>query len=299
MNKYSEIFVSSFSEYWDYLLSEVFWDFTYKPWIENWFYGLILISVSIWVLELVSPWRKKQKAIRRDFWLDGFYMFFNVFLFSLIAFNAIGNIGVQLFNDFLAAFGIENIVALHIETLPTWSQLLVLLLVADFSGWWIHRLLHRVPFLWEFHKLHHSVKEMGFAAHLRFHWMETIVYRTLQYIPLAIIGFGLDDFFVVHMFMLLIGHLNHANIKLNYGPLKYIFNNPTMHLYHHAKKVPNRYGVNFGLTLSLWDYIFKTDYIPEESGDVELGFDGDDEFPENFTDQVIYPVRSKRRTKSP
>ena len=48
--------------------------------------------------------------------------------------------------------------------------------------------------------MHHSVEEMGFAAHLRYHWMENIVYRTLEYIPLALLGIGLYDFFIIHIY---------------------------------------------------------------------------------------------------
>ncbi|RZS98004.1 sterol desaturase/sphingolipid hydroxylase (fatty acid hydroxylase superfamily) [Cecembia calidifontis] len=218
-------------------------------------------------------------------------MFFNYFLFSLIAYNAISNVAVEAFNDFLGIFGIENLVAIHVETWPRWAQFLLLFLVADFIQWNVHRLLHRVPVLWEFHKVHHSVEEMGFAAHLRFHWMETIIYKTAQYIPLAMIGFGLEDFFIVHIFATAIGHLNHANLRITYGPLKYILNNPIMHLWHHVKELPKdrKYGVNYGITLSLWDYLFKTDYIPHQGSDVALGFDGMEKFPKTFWQQVTYP----------
>ena len=63
--------------------------------------------------------------------------------------------------------------------LPKWLGLLIFFLVSDFVQWNTHRLLHRVSFLWNFHKVHHSVKEMGFAAHLRYHWMEPVVYKSL------------------------------------------------------------------------------------------------------------------------
>ena len=88
----------------------------------------------------------------------------------------------------------------------------------------------------------------------------------------------------------MIGHLNHANIKITWGPLKYILNNSVMHLYHHVKALPeNRsYGINFGISLSIWDYIFKTNYIPEESGTIELGFPDEDIFPKGFFGQLIY-----------
>lgn len=286
MHGYYEIFIESFSGYWDYLLDEIL----YPSW-HNYFYWLLGISLAVWFLEILIPWRSSQSVFRRDFWLDGFYMFFNFFLFSLIGYNALSNIGVQTFQDFLGLFDISNIVALNVSTWPKWAQWVVMFVIADFIQWNIHRMLHRVPWLWEFHKLHHSVKEMGFAAHLRFHWMETIIYKSIQYIPLAMIGFGIDDFFLIHIFAIAIGHLNHSNIYLTYGPLKYLINNPAMHLWHHAKHLPSKYGVNYGISLSVWDYLFKTAYIPEEQGDVELGFPDDEGFPQTFIKQIFYPFK--------
>ena len=94
---------------------------------------------------------------------------------------------------------------------------------------------------------------------------------------------------------MIIGHLNHSNIKLSYGPLKYLFNNPVMHLYHHAYTLPeeNRHGVNFGISLSIWDYIFKTNYIPEDSGNLELGYSDDTKMPKGFGKQLFYGFSSK------
>lgn len=286
--KYWDIFLRSFGDYWNYLKSEIL----YPSW-GNYFYWLIGVSLLFWVLELVFPWRKTQKAFRQDFWLDAFYMFFNFFIFSLIAFNALGNVAVELFSDFLALFGLKNLVAIEIGSWSRFAQLFTLFILRDFIHWNVHRLLHRVDWLWKFHKVHHSVQQMGFAAHLRFHWMETIVYRTIEYIPLAMIGFGIDDFFLVHIFALSIGHFNHANIKIPLGPLKYIFNNPQMHIWHHAKEMPHRYGANFGITLSLWDYLFRTVYMPEEGRDIPLGFDKIEEYPKDFLGQNVGPFREK------
>jgi sterol desaturase/sphingolipid hydroxylase (fatty acid hydroxylase superfamily) len=294
IEKYIKIIGDSYYGYFNYLVSEMF----YPSW-HNYFWWLLGLSLGVWLLEIFLPWREKQAIFRKDFWLDGFYMFFNYFLFSLIAYNAISNVGVELFNDFLGLFGIENTVAIHIESWPRWAQFVLLFLIADFIQWNVHRLLHRVPLLWEFHKVHHSVEQMGFAAHLRFHWMETILYKSAQYIPLAMIGYGLEDFFIVHIFTTAIGHLNHANIRLTYGPLKYILNNPVMHLWHHAKVLPKDmpYGVNYGITLSLWDYLFKTDYLPHEGKNEPLGFDGVEEFPKTFWQQVTYPFFKKKSTR--
>lgn len=296
MSQYFDTFLRGFSEYANYLWTELLFNYSYKPWYENYIYALILLSLVVWGIELSLPWRKEQRALRKDFWQDVFYMFFNFFLFSLVGYNSLSMVGVDLFNDFLtAAFGIQNLVALEIQSWPHIAQLFVMFILVDFLSWWTHRLLHRVPFLWNFHKVHHSVKEMGFAAHLRYHWMETIVYKSIQYVPMAMIGFGIEDFFIVHMFALAIGHLNHANLGWDYGPLKYVLNNPKMHIWHHAKDLgPNKYGVNFGISLSLWDYIFGTNYIPHDGRDIELGYAGDEAMPESFIGQNLAPFDPAR-----
>lgn len=286
MNKYIKVVQESYSWYWNYLADEI----THPTW-HNYFYWLLGLSLIIWLLEILFPWRKNQSIFRQNFWADGFYMFFNYFLFSLIVYNAVSNVAVTLFNDFLWLFKIKNIIAFEIQNWPKWTQLILLFVLTDFIQWNVHRTLHRVPWMWEYHKLHHSVKEMGFAAHLRFHWMESIFYKTAQYIPVAMIGFGLQDFFIVHIFATAVGHINHSNLDISYGPLKYILNNPKMHIWHHSKTLPDgAYGVNYGLTLSIWDYLFKTNYIPSDGRNIELGFKNDESFPKTISSQMLYPT---------
>ncbi|MFT6747865.1 MAG: sterol desaturase/sphingolipid hydroxylase (fatty acid hydroxylase superfamily) [Glaciecola sp.] len=259
---------------------------------SNYFYLVLIISLLCWVLEIKFPWRKSQKLLRKDFWLDAFYMIFNFFIFYLLGYAALSDIGVHLFNDSLSYFGFKNIVALKLYESPKWLQYLVMFVVADFIHWNIHRLLHKVPFLWNFHKVHHSVQEMGFAAHFRFHWFESIFYKSIQYIPLAMIGFGLQDFFLMHIVTISLGHLNHSNLNLSYGPLKYILNNPKMHIWHHAKNLPDgSSGVNFGISLSVWDYLFKTNYVPSSGKDISLGFEDIETYPESFGRQMREPFK--------
>jgi sterol desaturase/sphingolipid hydroxylase (fatty acid hydroxylase superfamily) len=294
MEKYLEIIKNSYSSYWNYLKQSVLMDLNW----ENYFYGLLIISLVVWGLEVAFPWRKNQALFRKDFWLDVFYMFFNFFLLNLIVLIALSNSAAEVFNDLLGLVGISisSFQLLEINKLPFAARILLFFVVVDFTQWWTHRLLHRLEFLWNFHKVHHSVKQMGFAAHLRYHWMEPIIYNSLRYIPLAIIGgFSAQDVAFVHFFAITIGHLNHANINLNYGFLKYILNNPKMHIWHHAKELPEdrKYGVNFALTLSIWDYLFKTNYIPHSGRDLEIGFEDDENFPKNFLQQGVYPLRKK------
>lgn len=284
MEIYINAFINAFKNNvqwtWNSIVLEV-------PWYTNYFWGLIIISLLVWVLEVTFPWRKEQSTFRKDFWLDGFYMFFNFFVFAIV----IGGF-YELLGVFFGDLGIstKSLTIIDISALPKWIQLVVFFIILDFVQWFTHVLLHKYPFLWTFHKIHHSVKEMGFAAHLRYHWMENIFYKPLKTIGVMILGgFEPEQAYIVHFLAIAIGHFNHANIKITWGPLKYILNNPVMHLYHHSYVLPKgSYGVNFGISLSLWDYIFKTNYIPEDSGTIEIGFPGDEKIPKSFLGQLTY-----------
>lgn len=341
--KYLETFINGYTGYANFLWQEITFGYDYKPWYQNYFYWLILVSIFFLALEWAKPWRKAQPKFRKDFWLDFFYMFFNFFLFWLVIYNAASKTIVNFLNDGIIAVTSIDVQAMNpMNDFPYWLILLVGFVVRDFVQWWTHRLLHKVPKLWEFHKVHHSVKEMGFAAHLRYHWMETVVYRAVEYLPLALLGIGLHDFFMIHIFTLAWGHYNHSNITVSgyimggvFGGLlgllvannmldihifnattiieragivvffitigtfilgkimKYLFNSPEMHIWHHAKYLPEdrHTGVNFGITLSLWDYIFKTDYIPHDGRDIELGFEDEAAFPQDFIGQAAHGIK--------
>jgi sterol desaturase/sphingolipid hydroxylase (fatty acid hydroxylase superfamily) len=248
---------------------------------------LIVISLSVWGFELLFPWRKEQKLFRKDFWLDGFYMFFNFFLFSI----AISGI-YELIQHFFDSIGLNpnSFALVNLSDFPMSIQLLVFFVILDFVQWVTHILLHKIPLLWQFHKIHHSVKEMGFAAHLRYHWMENILYKPLKTFGVMLLGgFEPEQAYIVHFIAVAIGHLNHANIKFSWGPLKYLLNNPIMHLHHHAYALPKgKFGVNFGISLSLWDYLFNTHHVPDSDGSIKIGFPGDEKLPNSFLKQLLY-----------
>lgn len=293
MGELLEVFWREFQGYARYLAEAAL-----HPSWTNWIYVLLGVSILVYALELAFPWRRDQPRVRRDFWLDGFYCVFNFFLFNLIGFQAVAAVAAYLVTDARAALGLPEDGWLSIASWPAWAQMLVLFVVRDLVHYFVHRLLHRVPWLWRVHKVHHSVRVMGFAAHLRFHPMETVVYRTLEYLPLGIVGFGPVEFFAVHLVALSIGHLNHANVRIPLGPLKYVFNSAPMHIWHHAKELPpdRRYGANFGISLSVWDFLFRTVHWPgrgESGKDIELGFDDVESYPSGFLAQLARPFRRR------
>lgn len=291
MSTYTDAFLNALNGNIDWTWKSILFE---VPWYTNYFWGLIVISLIVWSLEIVFPWRKEQSIFRKDFWLDGFYMFFNFFVFSIVISGFYSMINVLFESSGATA---QSLAIVNLSSLPMWAQLLIFFIVLDFVQWLTHVLLHKYPFLWKFHKVHHSVKEMGFAAHLRYHWMENVLYKPLKTFGVMILG-GLEpqQAYIVHFIAISIGHFNHANIKITWGVFKYLFNNPVMHLYHHAYHLPEgKKGVNFGISLSLWDYIFKTNYIPEDSGTIEIGFKGEEEFPKTFLQQFVYGFKKEQK----
>ena len=66
-----------------------------------------------------------------------------------------------------------------------------------------------------------------------------------------------------------------------------------MHIWHHAKHLPYRYGANYGISLSVWDYLFGTAYMPEDGRDIELGFEEVEQYPKSFLEQQVFPFRER------
>ncbi|NNC82372.1 MAG: sterol desaturase family protein [Flavobacteriales bacterium] len=287
-SEYLALFKDSFRQFAEYTWAEI--TFQVDPWYVNYFWWLIILSLVVWGLEILFPWRKDQPIFRKDFWLDAFYMFFNFYIFKLVIFFAFSNVTEAFFQD-LTGYELGRFSLLDLSAMPVWSQLLIFFIATDFIQWFTHVMLHRYEFLWRFHQVHHSVEQMGFAAHLRYHWMENVFYTPMKYIAVMLIGgFTPEMAYITFYLAIAIGHLNHANLDWDYGPFRYIFNNPRMHIWHHAYALPEnrRHGVNFGISLSIWDYIFRTSYIPSSGRDIKLGFKNLERFPKTFFGQLFY-----------
>jgi sterol desaturase/sphingolipid hydroxylase (fatty acid hydroxylase superfamily) len=246
----------------------------------------VTVSLLVHIAELVRPWRKGQPALRRELGLDIFYMFFNMFLFPLVGYATLSAFFASHIENLSLVQKLRGLISL--TALPAFVQLAALFLIRDFLQWNIHRVLHIVPALWKIHEVHHSAETMSYPVHLRYHWAENVIYRVPEYSIFLLIGSNLTDVFLIYVVSLSVGHLNHANLKLPWGFLKYVLNTSELHLWHHARPNPRGYGVNFAITLSLWDWLFGTAHDPGEPP-AEIGISGEPRFPKGFAGQLVWP----------
>ena len=109
-------------------------------------------------------------------------------------------------------------------------------------------------------------------------------------------GVGWDAGLPIAVVSTLVGHLNHANLRLSYGPLRYLINSPRMHLWHHDVVLHQRSGQNFGIVLSLWDWLFGTAVWPADREQPErLGFHGQRRFPRDLPRRLLWPLLKPKR----
>ena len=152
-------------------------------------------------------------------------------------------------------------------------------LVVDLAYWYAHWIMHRMPAMWEFHKLHHSAQVMTPLTEWRQHPVELLLfpavialfmgafYGAMTYLfgaaaqPLT--WFNLNALMLAFMATTL--HLRHSHFWLPAtGWLGYVIQSPAHHQIHHSDQ-DRHYGKNLGLVLSVWDWAFGTLYIPNES----------------------------------
>ena len=269
---------------------QIVWD------TRGYFFWLLAVSVFCLILERIWPWRKQQRMLRQQFGQDLFWLFFNGHYVGVL----VASVAAFLF---AWAFPVvDRAKALNlIATQPLIVQFTAFFVLKDFLEWIVHNLLHRLPWLWEFHKVHHSIQELDWIGNFRFHWMEVVVYQGLTYFPLIVLGVDGRIILVIAVVGTLIGHLNHSNIDLSWGPLRYVINSPRMHVWHHDRDWPadRRHGVNFAICLSVWDWIFGTAYWPSREHSPEqrprrLGFKDDERFPRSLFGRFFYPLSRLR-----
>lgn len=248
----------------------------------SYFHALTGLALVFIVIERIWPRVPNQPLFRKGWLTDSIYVVFNSkyagVLLGYLSLRWIGPVNTAMSYSWLGGW-------------PWWSQFVVFLLSIDLIKWGIHNLLHRVSWLWEFHKVHHSIAEMDWMGDWRFHWGEIIAYNALLYLPTLYLGVPADVALWVGIVDTLVGHFAHANLRWRIGWLTYVINSPQMHLWHHNHPDCGPINRNFGLTLSLWDWIFGTAYLPSHDP-ARLGFEGMDEYPDGLPGQWLAPIRA-------
>ncbi len=182
--------------------------------LSRYVFWLGSVSLLCLIAERLRPWREEQPLLRPQFGQDVFWLCFNGYFsdFALVYLFSLAHGGLDAAFRVIVGHTPDTLALLAPASL--WLQIPVLLLLSDFIEWIVHNALHRSPWLWRFHRVHHSILVMDWIGNFRFHWFETIVYKLVKYLPLAMLGARWEAVLVVAVISTTIGHLNHSNLNI-------------------------------------------------------------------------------------
>lgn len=147
---------------------------------------------------------------------------------------------------------------------------LTLFILSDLTRYWLHRIMHTIPILWRFHRVHHSAEVLNPITFYRIHPLENVLFG-LRYALLTGLVTGIFVYYfgasvrmveflganvLVFIFSIIGSNLRHSHIPLSYGKgFENWFISPYQHQLHHSKKYCHH---NYGSFLAVWDRLFGT-----------------------------------------
>jgi sterol desaturase/sphingolipid hydroxylase (fatty acid hydroxylase superfamily) len=172
---------------------------------------------------------------------------------------------------------------------PGWMQIVAGLAIAMVGGYAGHRAAHEVPLLWRFHRVHHSVREMDWLAANHLHPLDETFVRSAAVLPLYALGFGRLSLGAFIVLITLQAIFIHANVRMTFGPLRWVIATPQFHHWHHARE-PQAYNTNYAGEFPVLDALFGTLYLPADRWPAQYGVDNTE--PVGYLRQLAWPLRT-------
>jgi sterol desaturase/sphingolipid hydroxylase (fatty acid hydroxylase superfamily) len=257
---------------------------------RNFYFGLDFFILNVIFggilfipLERLFPHRAEQPVFRTEWREDLFYYFLSSMLVQVLGFTTLAP------SNWLVGTGRFDALREWVGALPFVVQLLAIMVITDFVQYWLHRAFHRVPWMWKFHAVHHSAKEMDWIAGARMHFLEIIVLRAATATPAFVLGFTLEALQVYLLIVYVLSTFVHANLNWKLGFMEKFLVTPRFHHWHHGIE-KEAIDVNFAIHFPLYDKLFGTHHMPGDKWPSGYGIGGHP-VPNGYWQQFLYPFR--------
>jgi sterol desaturase/sphingolipid hydroxylase (fatty acid hydroxylase superfamily) len=241
---------------------------------------LIGVLILLYILECIFPYyktfhRKARHAFRNVGLISINAVLFNLALMPAIIYATSRSWGL-----------------LHRYELDWKVELGLTILTIDLLTYVLHVLFHLSPFLWRFHRMHHSDTEMDVTSGSRFHIGEHTITTAVRCAIYA--GFGMEREFIVLYEAIFIANVlfHHANLSMGDTLdriYRVVFTSPDMHKVHHSN-IREEHDSNYTSLLSVWDRLFGTFQISDDASKIVYGIQGfDDE--QTIRKMFMTPIR--------
>jgi sterol desaturase/sphingolipid hydroxylase (fatty acid hydroxylase superfamily) len=247
---------------------------------------LVLFVLVFFPLEHLLPIHRGRPALRSGLLTDLMHFLFTGVLIRVGLFAVIVA-SVQLGSALVPAT-----VRTFSASLPLWLQVVAATVIADLGFYLSHRLLHAVPFLWNFHAVHHSSEQLDWLAAYRVHPVDQVIVKGSSLVPIFALGFSETAIIMAALIYQWQALVIHSNVNVKIGPLKWLIATPQFHHWHHSNH-PEAFDKNFAGQIPLWDVVFGTVHQPRTEMPTKYGVD--DPVPGDWLNQLLYPFRPSTR----
>ena len=172
---------------------------------------------------------------------------------------------------------------------PFWLQCLEAMLLVDVAAYWTHRWSHEWRWWWLLHSVHHSSRHLDFMSTARVHFLDQGLAKSLQYLPILLIGFDPETLWIIVTFGPFHDALTHANSRIGYGPFRWLYVSPHFHHWHHTLTPVDK---NYASLFPFLDLLFGTACFPKTQWPTEYGIN--DPMPSSWLGQLLYPFRRSK-----
>ncbi|MEO8167536.1 MAG: sterol desaturase family protein, partial [bacterium] len=184
---------------------------------------------------------------------------------------------------------------LHMLGLQGLAEDVTAFVLVDIWMYWWHRINHAVPFLWRFHRMHHSDPAMDVTTATRFHVGEIILSSVIKLALIPLLGIPIGVLILFDFVQLPIISFHHANIHVHPAfdnILAFFIVTPFMHKVHHSR-IKSETDSNFSSLLSIWDRVFGSFVHKDNCAEIKFGLDGfDDDEMQSVKGLLITPLRN-------
>jgi sterol desaturase/sphingolipid hydroxylase (fatty acid hydroxylase superfamily) len=223
---------------------------------------LAFLGVVLGALQWCFPNRPEQKTFRAQWATDLAFYFGQHMLWIAVQLAGLIALG-ELFARVVPASATATF-----ARQPWILQAAELVLVGDVIVYWYHRLSHRVPALWAFHRVHHSAPHLDWLAAHREHPIDGFLTQVAANLPALALGVSLNGLAGLIVFRGLWAAFIHSNVRLPIGPFRVLVGAPELHHWHHLSAERTRH--NFANLAPWCDVLFGTYHCPKDQ-QIEVG----------------------------
>jgi sterol desaturase/sphingolipid hydroxylase (fatty acid hydroxylase superfamily) len=189
---------------------------------------------------------------------------------------------------------------LHLVELPVFVSAFLAIFLQDAWMYIWHRANHRIPFLWRFHKVHHSDPAMDASTAIRFHPGEIMISAILRMGVIALAGLSLWQVLLYDLFLLPVILVHHSNVRFPERLDRFyrlLLASPAMHRVHHSPKQIET-DSNYGSIFSFWDRLARSFRLPEKNAPIKYGLNEYKGIPtESFSVLALMPFKQFRPSR--